>query len=344
MDVVIDGVTVSYTDEQLRELLRQRPELWAALSARLRAEDLALVDFGSRLTETQRALLGSSPIETWTPEQLVQRWKAAGRQDVAAELELALQAQGYVADVARPKREFWVALGDSEMTGIAPVAGLPAGYPPGNEQLGRLGLALKWEPLAEPVSDEPRINPAPGVGLAGLFAFYRQKRVGGQVGIVTASKLGVASDQWPPSSTSGLFGLVASRLSAALATGAVFRGFIMAEGMNDAAGIGGVAMTTRNTNFNAFFTALETAIPRIAGKPVLYMQIPPTTPSFIAQANVNTVRALQASWASATRIMVPADDGIAADWLTGSANVRVHRSVIGFDKQAQQFDTAGASI
>lgn len=235
--------------------------------------------------------------------------------------------------------EFWLCLGDSEMTGIAPVAGLPAGYPPDDTTLWKMGRDLSWTHVSEPISDEIRlIPPFPGVGLPGLFAWRRQQRVGGRVGVVMGSHLGVASDQWAPGGPSGLYAQAVERLRLALAHGGTFRGILLCDGANDANG----ALTAWATNWAAFLSNIGTDVPAAAGARLVYYQLPATRPNFISDVNWQAVRTLQADFATASRIMVPARD--TGPWLSGGSNVQVHLTVGGFDLLAQDFDAATAAF
>ena len=235
--------------------------------------------------------------------------------------------------------EFWCAVGDSEMSGIATTSGRPVGYPPGNGALWRMGNQRTWSRVAEPISDETRVSaPFPGVGLPGLFSKYRQVRVGGQVGVIVCSRIGFASDQWALGSPSGMISAVASRLRAALAFGGTFKGFIQADGAND--GIGG--LTTWASNWSSFYTNIAVAVPSASGKPVVYYQLPTTKPTTATQTNWDNVRALQAGWATASRIMVTGQsDG---PWIAGNGNLGVHMTAAGFVTLAQAYDAAAAGL
>jgi hypothetical protein len=233
--------------------------------------------------------------------------------------------------------EFWVAYGDSEMSGIAPATGLPADYKPGGGALWRMGADRSWRKAAEPMSDESRaLAPFPGVGLCGLFAHYRQQRVGGQVGIVVCSRIGAASDQWNQTSDQ-IYQTMLTRVRSAIAFGGTFRGFILADGAND--GIGGLA--TWDTNHTSCRTNLFAAVPA-ANKPVVYYQLPVTKPTTAVQANWDAVRALQDGWQAADRIMVTGQD--AGPWITGGGNLGVHMTAAGFVILAQAFDAAAAAL
>lgn len=236
--------------------------------------------------------------------------------------------------------EWWLCLGDSEMSGTLPMSGLPANYPPGNNTLWRMGSSRTWRHVAEPVSDETRAAaPFPGIGLPGLFAKYRQARVGGQVGVVVTSRIGFASDIWLPThpQASTIYQEIVRRVNAAVAFGGTFRGILMLEGGNDAAG----NITASRTNWNTTLAALETdTAGATTGKKIWYGQLPVTKPSTITQANWDGERTRQDGWQSASRIMLTPPDG---PWQSGGGNQGLHGTGAFFDAYAQIFDTSTAA-
>lgn len=225
------------------------------------------------------------------------------------------------------------------MSGIAPATGLPAGYPPNDYLIWKMGYDNAWQKVFEPISNEPRATPPfPGVGLPGLFAWRRQQVVGGQVGVVIASKLGIASALWRPSDPSGLYAAIVARLRTALAGGGTLAGALLVDGTNDAAAKDVAANGDWDLNWSTTLAALALDVPALSGKPLYYYQLPATRPSFITDVSWQAVRTLQAGYQSASRIMVPARDS--GPWLAGSSNVQVHLTAAGFDLLAQDFVAA----
>lgn len=337
MDVVVAGTTVTLADDEVVRIVRDHAgsPLAVALRAQLSAASLRRIDVRERLTEAQRSRMGLDPPENWTPEALLQRWKSnPAAQTYVADLETALVVRDFLAE--KKTREFWLCLGDSEMVGIATVAGLPTGYPPLDGSIYKLGTSLAWTQLSEPVSDDPRaIAPFAGVGLAGLFAWRRQLRVGGQVGVVMGARLGLASSQQQPGVTSSTYPSIVQRTRAAIDAGWALKGVILVDGANDA--FGALAWS-----WDPFFAAFPSAVPEIAGKPIFYNQLPTVRPAAWSLTNWNAVRTAKSAWQSPLRVMVTTpDDG---PWLPNSGDLGVHASVTGMVTQSMIYDAATAAV
>ncbi len=205
--------------------------------------------------------------------------------------------------------DVWLALGDSEMAGAgSQTEGLPDCYPP-TDGLSFMvhtidGTAV--EPLAEP--DQ--------VGPDGMFCWFRSRQTGRATCVVRAAVSATNSTYYAPDANpSSPYQKVLAAVGVALAEpDAVFRGFLLYGGANDAS----LASPDWATNWGTTLDALRTDIAGAASVPMLYAQLPNGTPHSNYSTSWATVRAQQAGWQAADRIMIAVNP--AGPWVNDPQN------------------------
>ncbi len=238
---------------------------------------------------------------------------------------------------ARPvpyQPEVWLFLGDSTCAGVGLTADEPVGYPPADSTLWMIKDDMIMTQLAEPCGSGVG---ATGVGPAGLFAWYRQQRVGGTVLALNCGIGGRVSANWAQGQA--IYNNALARVRRALAwPGAVLRGFVCCDGANDAFLAGGAS--SWRTNWTANEAALRSDIGAAAtGVPWFYERLPPTAAVYASFPSWSAVLADQLAFQSSTHIMIQRAD--AWSWVAGEE--RVHLTTAGEVSNATLIDTTVAA-
>ena len=138
-------------------------------------------------------------------------------------------------DLVRPapgQMDVWLAIGDSMTDGRGDIAEAPVGYPPASKLFMVKNAATGYEVLAEPCGAASLASA--GVGPWGMFGWLVSQQTGRDTCIINGGIGGVTTSTWVPGQPS--YQTALGKLQRAMArTNALFRGFVVYIGPNDAA-------------------------------------------------------------------------------------------------------------
>jgi hypothetical protein len=227
--------------------------------------------------------------------------------------------------------DVWVTVGDSEMSGSGTATSVTDFYPP---PAGTVDHVLGFTGDVEPVYEAGTIGPA------GLFGWYRNRITGRKTCVVRVAVSGTNSTYYLPGGAGTPYAKTVTQAQKAMAQpGAVFKGFVLYGGANDAS----LASPAWSTNWLSTFNGWRSAITGATGAPIYYAQLPSGVPHTNYQLSWNTVRADQAAWQAADRIMIAIS--ATGPWKNSpqdntNINFLVHQETAAADVTAQQFATA----